>query len=102
MIYATISMVILLLGFHYVIMMLANKESGNVKLIGQVLGVLVLIIALVVLLYAVTGREGCPMMGGKEMSCGCGMMGSDLKAGKCETMMKDKGMKPMMHKKTAK
>lgn len=67
MIYGSITAVIFILGFAYVILVLANKESGNMKLAGQVLAVLVALVALVVLYYGATGRGCCPMMGEKGM-----------------------------------
>jgi len=56
MIYGTITAIIFILGFAYVILALANKESGTTKLIGQVLAVLVILIALVVLYKGLAGR----------------------------------------------
>jgi len=73
MIYGTITAVIFILGFAYIILVLANKESGNMKLAGQVLAVLVALAALVVLYYGATGKGCCPMMGEKGMM-GKGMM----------------------------
>ncbi len=104
MIYATITAVIMLLGIHYMIMVLANKEAGNIKLFGQVLSVLVAIIALVVLLYGVTGRGTCGMMGGKGMMGGggmkCEMMKGMIKSNPSmlQDMCKDKDMRDMMQK----
>jgi len=87
MIYGTIVGVIFMLSVAYVVLALANKESGNMKLAGQILAALIAIIALVALLYGVTGKGGCGMMGGKGMMGGHEMMGN--KSMKCEMM---KGM----------
>jgi hypothetical protein len=73
MIYGAITGLIFILGFAYVVWVLANKEAGNIKLAGQIIAVLVALIALVVLYCGVTGKGHCGTMGGKGMMMGSGM-----------------------------
>jgi hypothetical protein len=100
MIYGTITAVIFILGFAYIILASANKESGNMKLAGQIIAVLVALAAVVVLYCGSTG-QGCCGMRGRGMMGGC-MMEKGKENPKMMDMMKSKGTKPMMHKKTAK
>ena len=60
--------VLLLSGFAYLIWTVSAKETGNVKLVGQVIAILIAVFALVILLY---GGIYCGMMGG---GAGCPMM----------------------------
>ena len=67
----------LLLGFAYILWVIASKESGNVKLIGQVISAVIAVLAVVILLGGVygslTGKAGmCGAMKGGHM--GSGMM----------------------------
>jgi hypothetical protein len=107
MIYGTLVGLVFVISLAYVVLVLANKEEGNMKLAGQILTALIVIIALVMLYFGATGRGHMGMMGK-------GMMGDDMMMGKCgkcmmmEKMMKDnpkmmdmkvKDMKMMMDKK---
>ena len=105
MIYGSIISAIFIIGFAFIILSLANKESGNMKLAGQIIAALVAIVALVVLVLGATGSGYHGMMGGKGMM----MEGKSMK---CQTMMqmmkknpsmmqeicKDKEMRDMMQK----
>lgn len=59
------------IGFGYIILVLAAKESGKTKLVGQIIGWVIIILALVLFSY---GLYKCQVMCGKGMS-GCPMMG---------------------------
>jgi len=72
MIWGAVFGFIMLISFSYVVVVLANKESGNVKLLGQILAAIIALFAIVMLLYSATGK-GCPMMD----KMGCGTMGND-------------------------
>jgi hypothetical protein len=103
MIYGAIVGFVFILSFAYIILTLANKESGNMKLAGQVLSGLIALIALIMLIFGSMGHKG--MMGGCPMSGS--MMGGDKE--ECEMMkdnpkmmdkmMKDKGTSKMSTKK---
>jgi hypothetical protein len=115
MIYGVITGVIFLLAFSYIVLVLANKESGNMKLAGQILAAFIVLVAIVVLYYGVSGRGGCPVMGGGMM--GGGMMGGKGMMGgsgnymiqmmkenpsMMDNMMKDKDFRQMMQKRMMK
>ncbi len=87
MIYGMITLVIFILAFAYIVLALANKESGNMKLAGQIIAVLVALIAVMVLVLGATGRGHYGMMGR-------GMMGE--KCAKCEMMMEKMEKNPSM------
>ena len=76
MIICSLIAVLFLIGFAYIVLSLSNKETGNMKLAGQIIAVLVALVAVLVLFHGVTGKGRC----GK---CGMGDEG----------MMEDKGMK---------
>jgi hypothetical protein len=80
MILGTISMFLFILAFAYIILVLANKESGNMKLAGQILAALIAILAILSLFFGQMRHER--MMGGMND----GMMGE--KCEKCEMMDK--------------
>lgn len=97
MIICSLIMVLFLLGFAYIVIALSNKESGNMKLAGQIIAVLVALVAVLVLFHGVTGRGHCGMcgggmMGGKDMKC---EMKEDMKndPSMMNDMMKNKEMK---------
>lgn len=76
-----------ILGFAYIIWVLAIKENGALKLTGQIIAAVIAVLAIVIL---VTAAVYCGRLGGLGQ---CGMMGNG-------TMMMDGGkMKmEMMHK----
>ncbi|MBN3033674.1 MAG: hypothetical protein JW873_06230 [Candidatus Saganbacteria bacterium] len=59
----------LLLGFGYIIWVMAAKESGNTKLAGQVISAVIIILALVLCLYGLAqgGKMRSQMMGQQKM-----------------------------------
>jgi hypothetical protein len=93
--------VAVLLGFAYIIGILAMKETGNVKVIGQVIAGVIAVLTVIIFLYgAVWGGQMKRGMTGRGM--GCPMMGSGMMGGQ-KGMMKMDGMKmekegKMMHK----
>lgn len=88
MIYGSIISAIFVIAFAYIILSLANKESGNMKLAGQIIAALIVIIAVVILYFGATGRGHHGMMGGGMM--GGGMTGEKCSCGNTEGMMKGK------------
>jgi hypothetical protein len=104
--------VVLLLGFAYIVWVLAVKESGNVKIIGQVIAVIIAILALVVLIYGVAGGGSMGRMGmyghmgmyDKKDTMGGGMKSKDGMKKSIDMMMKDPEMRKYMneHMKKAK
>jgi hypothetical protein len=54
---------IFVLGFAFIVYTSANKEQGNVKLAGQIISAILVLIAIVVLL----GLSGGGMMNGQMM-----------------------------------
>jgi len=76
MVWMGIAGFVILISFAYVIVVLANKESSNMKLLGQILAAIVALFAITVLLYHVSGG-GCKMNGG-------GMMGGGMKGNMME------------------
>ncbi len=51
MIWGSLLLVVLLLGFAYIVWVLATKETGAVKTTGQVIAIIIAVLALIVLLY---------------------------------------------------
>ncbi|MFH1710122.1 MAG: hypothetical protein ABH860_03530 [bacterium] len=78
MIYGSVISAIFIMAFAYIVLALTNKESGNMKLAGQIIVALVALVAVVVLIYGVSGRGHY------------GMMGRGMTKEKCEMMMKKK------------
>ncbi|MEK6557190.1 MAG: hypothetical protein AABZ14_02700 [Candidatus Margulisiibacteriota bacterium] len=81
------------LGFAYLIWILANKENGTLKLIGQVISILLVV---AIILAGVSGNYrghyyGHPMKSGCMMNTHQGM---DMRE---KHMMDVKDMKNMMH-----
>jgi hypothetical protein len=95
MIYGSIISAIFILGFAYIIMTLANKESGNSKLAGQIIAALVAIVALVVLVLGATGWGHHGMMRGGMMG-GCMMGDKGMMGGKSQMMMEMMKKDPSM------
>lgn len=62
MILSSIISAILIAGFAFIIIALADKESGNMKLTGQIIAALVAIVAVVVLILGFSGRSHYGMM----------------------------------------
>lgn len=108
MIYGVITSVLFVVAFAYIVLALANKESGNMKLAGQVIAVLVALVAVVILYYGATGRGHYGVMGGRGMTgekgMKCEMMIDMMKKNPSmmDEMMKDKDMRQMMQKKMMK
>ncbi len=58
----------IVLGFGYIVWILAVKESGNTKLTGQVIAIVIIVLAVVLCLYgAVKGPSMRNQMMGQEM-----------------------------------
>jgi hypothetical protein len=65
----------LVLGFSYIIWILACKESGYLKIGGQILAGVIKVLAIILFIYSLVigcqmkmplgGKMDCPMMGGK-------------------------------------
>jgi hypothetical protein len=107
MIYGVITSVLFILAFAYIVLALANKETGNMKLAGQVIAVLVALVAVVILFYGATGRGHYGMMGRGmtgEKGMKCEMMIDMMKKNPSmmDEMMKNKDMRQMMQKKMMK
>ncbi|MFH1347514.1 MAG: hypothetical protein ABIH22_02380 [Candidatus Margulisiibacteriota bacterium] len=51
MIFGSLLMVASLLGFAFIIWVLAVKEKGNVKMVGQVIAIVIAVMAAIILLY---------------------------------------------------
>jgi hypothetical protein len=51
MIWGSLLVVLLLLGFAYIVWVLASKESGSVRLTGQGIALVIAVLALVILVY---------------------------------------------------
>jgi hypothetical protein len=86
----------LVLGFAYIIGVMAMKETGNVKLAGQVIAGVIAVLTIIIFLYGAIwgGQMKRGMMGGS----GCPMMGKGMKMdGKMDGMKMGKDAK-MMHK----
>ena len=106
MIYGSIISAIFIIGFAFIILSLANKESGNMKLAGQIIAALVALVAIAILFYGATGRGHYGMMGGcmmgeKGMMGGKGqMMMERMKKdpSMMQEMCKNKEMREMMQK----
>lgn len=78
MVLGSLLAVVLLLGFAYIVWILAAKESGGIKLTGQIIAVIIAVLALIIFLYGgiyggMMGRGWCGygkgyrMMGPKMM-----------------------------------
>lgn len=95
-------------SFAYIMLILANRESGNMKLAGQILAALIALVALFVLVSGPMGwgkMGGCQMMGGGMMGGGSTMGGSSMmmqmmknNPSMMNEMMKDKDFRMMMQK----
>jgi hypothetical protein len=98
MIYGMITSVIFILAFAYIVLTLANKESGNMKLAGQIIAVLIALVALMVLVFGATGRGQCGMMGERGMKCEMMMEKMEKNPSMMKDMMKKMESKEMMKK----
>ncbi len=104
MVYGSLILSLLLLGFAYIVYVLANKESGGIKTAGQVIAIIIAVIALLVFLYSgiyggVMGRGICGrgMMGMRGGYKGYGMMHDDKGRYEfMEKMMEKPGMMEWM------
>jgi hypothetical protein len=97
---------IILLSLGYILWVLSDKESGNMKMTGMILSVLIIIIAVVMFLGSLVygGRMGMGMNGGCMMSSGemkggmmMNMSDKEMKE-KMGMMMKNPKMREMMKK----
>ncbi|MFC1571441.1 hypothetical protein ACFL31_02695 [Candidatus Margulisiibacteriota bacterium] len=91
MVWGSLTFVLLLLGFAYIIWVLSNKESGNIKSAGQIIAIVIAVIAAIILLYGtlysgVMGRGG--WCGGRKGKGSYGMMGKKMSS---QYMMKKVG-----------
>ena len=74
-IWASLVSVVMVFGFAYVVYVLANKEAGMVKTIGQVIAAIVALAAVVMLFYGVIyggmicgGSKASKMMDNPQMN----------------------------------
>jgi amino acid transporter len=82
-------MVFIVLGFGYIIWIMAAKESGNAKLAGQIISIVIIVLSIVLCLYGlVKGPKMSKQMMGQEMMMK--QMSSDMQKMPHE-------MKKMMH-----
>jgi hypothetical protein len=106
MIICSLIAVLFLIGFAYIVLSLSNKEAGNMKLAGQIIAVLVALVAVLVLFHGITGRGKCGPCGGgmmEEKGMKCEMMDSMKKdPSMMKDMMKNKEMKHKSMMKTVK
>jgi len=99
MVWGTLLAVVLLLGFAYIVWVLSAKEKGNIKIVGQVIAIIVTVLALWILLYG--GVYGGMMGKGMHGRSGRGykMMDKGEKSYKfMEKMMQEPGMHEWMEK----
>jgi len=100
MIYGSILLSVLLLGFAYIVYVLANKEAGGIKTTGQVIAAVIAVFALWVFLYSgiyggVMGRGICGR-GTMRKKPGGMMYDKKDKYEFMEKMMEKPGMKEWM------
>lgn len=100
MLWALLLTIFLLLGFAYIVWVLASKETGGVKTAGQVIAIAIAVLTLIILLSALVygpgmGRMG--MMGGAGI-CGPGsqMKESGMMERQEKGMMQNQPMQKMM------
>lgn len=84
-------MLALVLGFAYIIWVMASKETGNTKLIGQIISIVVIVLSVILCLYG--GIKGNKMRHGWK---GQGMMMQQGMQGGMEKMAPE--MQKMMMK----
>ncbi len=72
-------------GFAYIIWVLSAKETGSIKMIGQIISI---VVAVLIVLILISGSiYGGRMMSG-GMGMGMGMMGSEMSKERMEMMKK--------------
>ncbi len=81
MMYGSLFGVLLLLGFAYIIWVLSSKEDKATKTVGQIIAIVIAVVAVIVLLY------------GKGSLCGRGYKGSHMKKGMKGAWMTKKMMR---------
>jgi len=64
MIWMSLVSVVMVLGYAYIVWVLANKEAGTMKTVGQVIAVIIALVALVMLFYGTVYGGG--LCGGGE------------------------------------
>ena len=106
MLWALLLTIFLLLGFAYILWVLASKETGGAKTTGQVIAIAIAVLTLVILISAGVygprmGRMG--MMGGAGI-CGPGsqMKGSGMMERQEKGMMQGQPMQKMMRERREK
>jgi hypothetical protein len=73
MLLSSLLMLFVVLGFGYIIWVMASKESGNTKLAGQIISVVIIVLAIILCLY---GAVKGPKM--RHQMMGQGMMNQDM------------------------
>lgn len=72
-------MLFIVLGFGYIIWVMASKESGNTKLAGQIISVVIIVLAILLCLYgAVKGPGMRHKMMEQKMMMNQNMMNKDM------------------------
>ena len=85
----------MMIGFAYIIWILAAKEAQALKITGQIISAVIAILVIVLLVYGAVA-------GSRMKSCGAGGMGAMMRGkegGMMEKMMKGPGMHKMMMEK---
>jgi len=57
--------IFLLLGFAYIIWVLASKEQGGIKIIGQIIAAVIAVLALLILIYGLVYGPGMRKFDGR-------------------------------------
>jgi len=96
MLYGLLLGVLSLLGFAYIIWVLAAKESGGIKLTGQIIAGAIAVLAIIMFLYGTYGGIRGGGVCGMGMGMGPGMMGGMKGQGEMEKWMKSPQMKKWM------
>ena len=65
MVLSSLLMCFIVLGFGYIILTIAAKESGNIKLAGQIISIVIIVLAVLLCVYG--GMKGGKMRGQNMM-----------------------------------
>jgi len=79
----------LLFGFAYIIWVLASKETGGIKLAGQIISVAIAVLVVILVLYGL-------IYGGRMKGPGMMRMGEKERGEMMKEMMKNPEMRKMM------